>query len=51
MNFDALFAKTAKLLEVEFDEVITAEQVRQYKPSPENFRFALKRLGVSPRHV
>ena len=48
---DALFAKTAELLEVEFDGAITAEQVRHYKPSPENFRFALKRLGVSPRQV
>ena len=48
---DALFAKTAKRLEVEFADVITAEQVRHYKPSPENFRFALKRLGVSPRQV
>jgi len=31
---DALFAKTAELLEVEFDAAITAEQVRHYKPSP-----------------
>src|SRR6185436_5870650 len=48
---DALFAKTAELLEVEFDDAITAEQVRHYKPSLENFRFALKRLGVSQRQV
>lgn len=48
---DALFAKTAKRLRVKFDEVITAEQVRHYKPSPENFRFALDRLGVSQRQV
>ena len=48
---DALFAETAKLLEVPFDAVITAEQCRSYKPSLNNFRIALKRLGVAKEKV
>jgi 2-haloacid dehalogenase len=43
---DALFARTAKLLEVPFDHVITAEQVGAYKPSPRNFQAALERLDL-----
>lgn len=43
---DDLFAGTAKRLGVDFDEVITAQQVGSYKPSLENFRFALRKLGV-----
>lgn len=43
---DALFAATARRLEVPFDEVITAEQVRSYKPGEAHFREALRRLNV-----
>jgi 2-haloacid dehalogenase len=43
---DALFAGSARQLGVEFDDVITAEQVGSYKPALENFRFALRRLGI-----
>ncbi len=43
-----LFAKTRKLLDVEFDGVITAEQARSYKPSLNNFRMALRTLAISP---
>ena len=42
---DDLFAHTAKLLEVPFDHVITAQQAGSYKPSPRNFELALKRVG------
>lgn len=48
---DALFAQTAKLLQVPFDAVITAEQCRSYKPSLNNFRVALERLGVPKEKV
>jgi 2-haloacid dehalogenase len=48
---DALFAETAKLLQVPFDAVVTAEQCRSYKPSLNNFRVALERLGVPPAKV
>ena len=43
---DDLFAGTAQWLEVEFDAVITAEQVGAYKPSKKNFEVALERTGV-----
>jgi len=44
---DDLFAETRKKLEVEFDFVVTAQQVRSYKPSPRNFEEALRRGSVS----
>jgi len=43
---DDLFAETRKCLAVEFDEVITAEQARSYKPSLRNFELALTRLAI-----
>src|SRR6267378_706170 len=43
-----LFAETRKLLDVEFDCVITAEQARSYKPSINNFHMALRTLALSP---
>ncbi len=48
---DALFAATARRLQVAFDAIITAEQVRSYKPARRNFRAALTRLGAAPRQV
>lgn len=42
---DDQFAHSEKRLQVEFDWVITAEQVRSYKPSLNNFRLALERIG------
>ncbi len=45
---DDLFSFTRKLLGVTFDEVITAYQVRSYKPAPVHFREALDRLGLEP---
>jgi len=45
---DDLFAATAKKLDVEFDWIITAEQVKSYKPSRQNFEFALQRMGITP---
>ncbi|MEG4092389.1 haloacid dehalogenase type II [Microcoleus sp. Pol12B4] len=44
---DDLFAETAKHLKVEFDWLITAEQVRSYKPSTRNFEIALETMGIS----
>jgi 2-haloacid dehalogenase len=48
---DALFAETAKSLEVSFDEIVTAEQVRSYKPAEAHFLEALRRMGVPPSQV
>ena len=48
---DALFAPTARRLEVPFHEVITAEQVRSYKPGEAHFREALRRLEVPASQI
>lgn len=48
---DALFAESNKLLQVTFDDIITAQQVGSYKPARQNFQFALKRLGVPQSQV
>ncbi|MGB3267180.1 MAG: haloacid dehalogenase type II [Microcoleus sp.] len=48
---DDLFAGTAKHLKVEFDWVITAEQVRSYKPSTRNFEIALETMGIAPEKL
>ena len=45
---DDLFAPTARHLEVNFDEVITAQQAGAYKPSLKMFQMAKHRLGVAP---
>ena len=44
---DDLFADTRKKLIVEFDFVVTAQQVGSYKPSQRNFQEALRRGGIS----
>ncbi len=41
-----LFARTAEGLGVEFDAVVTAEQVGSYKPAIRNFEVAMERMGV-----
>jgi 2-haloacid dehalogenase len=43
---DDLFASSAKRLQVQFDWVITAQQVQSYKPSLNNFRVAFDRIGL-----
>lgn len=48
---DDLFAATARHLQVKFDEVITAEQAKAYKPSTAPFVLALERLGLPPEQV
>jgi len=48
---DDLFAGTAPWLEVPFDAVVTAQQARSYKPSRNNFRLALERMGEPPGRV
>jgi 2-haloacid dehalogenase len=48
---DDLFADTARLLEVPFDWVITAQQAGSYKPSHRNFKLALERIALPPDEV
>ncbi|MEH2163762.1 MAG: haloacid dehalogenase type II [Nostoc sp.] len=43
---DDLFAFSVKQLEVEFDQIITAEQAKSYKPSLNNFRLAIERIDL-----
>jgi 2-haloacid dehalogenase len=43
---DDLFAGSAHKLDVPFNCVLTAQKLRSYKPSPENFRALLRRLAV-----
>jgi len=48
---DDLFAETRKRLEVDFAQIITAEQVTSYKPGEAHFREALRRLNVPPTQI
>jgi 2-haloacid dehalogenase len=46
-----MFEASARKLEVPFDYVITASQVRSYKPSHNNFERALERIGLPREQV
>ena len=48
---DELFADTARHLGVEFDYVITAEQVKNYKPSLKNFKLAIERVQYPSEQI
>jgi 2-haloacid dehalogenase len=48
---DDLFAATRRHLGVEFADVITAEQAGSYKPSLNNFRVAMGRMGIGPERL
>jgi 2-haloacid dehalogenase len=48
---DDLFARTAARLLVPFYEVITAQQVRSYKPGRAHFDEVLRRTGATPATV
>jgi 2-haloacid dehalogenase len=48
---DDLFRGTRPQLEVEFDEVITAEQAQAYKPSLKLFELALRRIKAPAHRV
>lgn len=48
---DALFADTAKNLAVEFDYIITAEQVKSYKPALKNFKYAIEQIEFPAEQI
>jgi len=48
---DDLFAGVARRLTVPFDAVVTAQQVRSYKPAPAHFLRALKTLRLPTERV
>ena len=43
---DAIIAETERTIGVKFDDIITAEQARAYKPSHRGFLLARERLGL-----
>jgi 2-haloacid dehalogenase len=48
---DDLFARTNQQLGVTFDWIVTAQQVKSDKPSLNNFRQALARIGLPTEQV
>jgi 2-haloacid dehalogenase len=48
---DDLFAASNERLGVEFDWIVTAEQVGAYKPSERNFEVAFERLGLPRERI
>lgn len=48
---DDLFAHSSRRLQVRFDWIITAQQVKSYKPSLNNFRMAFDRIGVPQNRI
>lgn len=48
---DDLFAFSNKKLQVEFDWVVTAEQVGSYKPNHRNFEVMLERVGLPMERI
>jgi 2-haloacid dehalogenase len=48
---DDLFSLSNRRLGVEFDWIITAQQVRSYKPRPENFHYAFERIDTPRERI
>lgn len=48
---DDLFAHSARLMGIRFDDVITAQQCGSYKPALNNFEIMLRRVGVPKAQV
>ncbi len=48
---DDLFALSNRRLGVDFDWIVTAQQVGSYKPDPANFRFAFERIDVPHERI
>lgn len=48
---DDLFAETKKKLAVNFDPIVTAQQVKSYKPAHRNFEEMLRRAGLPKENI
>lgn len=48
---DDLFALTRARLQVPFEVIVTAQQVRSYKPSLKNFQEAMRRSGLNNKEM
>lgn len=46
-----ILRESVKLMGVEFDALVTAEDAKVYKPSPRIFEFALQRLNELPERI
>lgn len=46
-----ILGQTLRRLQVRFDALITAEDTRQYNPSPEVFRYALAKTNCTPQEM
>lgn len=48
---DDLFGFSQRLMDIDFDWTITAEQVRSYKPSLRNFQYAIEKIGIASGRI
>ena len=48
---DDLFAHSARLLQIDFDAVTTAQQAQAYKPSPKIFELAFRKIGLPREQI
>ncbi|HEY0443574.1 MAG TPA: haloacid dehalogenase type II [Candidatus Limnocylindrales bacterium] len=48
---DDLFARSNARLGVDFDWIVTAQQARSYKPNPNNFEVAFRRIDVPRERI
>lgn len=48
---DDLFASSAEKLEINFAQIITAQQLKSYKPSFNNFQKAIERIGLPKEQI
>jgi 2-haloacid dehalogenase len=48
---DDLFAASQRLLGVDFDWLVTAQQAKRYKPNPRGFELMFERVGLPPARI
>jgi 2-haloacid dehalogenase len=48
---DDLFALSEARLGLRFDEVVTAQQAKRYKPNPRGFELMFERIGLPPARI
>jgi 2-haloacid dehalogenase len=48
---DDLFAASEEKLGLRFDEVVTAQQAKRYKPNPRGFELMFERIGLPPTRI
>ena len=48
---DDLFAASERRLGISFDQVVTAQQAKRYKPNPRGFELMFERVGLPPARI